>query len=154
VGEPTEKQKASFEIDDFDVPLPASKPEPEQPPPSPPPVRVSLDEDLSLDAGFGEGSPVPSSRPASSQNGAPSSGAPKLKLVEAPKEGQSVLRWVFRAPMTQRTMKKLHAVCVLADGQTPLRVVDTAGNILIAEAEGVLVDAASFPVIAGLFGLG
>lgn len=153
VGEPTEKQKASFDMDDFDVPLPVSKPEPppESPPPTPPQVRISLDEDMSLDAGFGEGSaPAPSSRPANGTVGGP----PKLKLVEQSKDGQTVLRWTFRATMTQKTMKKLHAVCVLADGDTPLRVVDPAGTILIAETDGVFVDPHSFPVIAGLFGLG
>lgn len=143
-------------LDDLeDIPTPAFKPEP-PPPPREPPVPAKLaslddDVDVDMDPGFGE----PRREPAS----APSSERPKPDLgPSAPSRGEAedvaVLRWTFRAPMNLRNQKKLHAVCILAEGKTPLRVVDSAGNVLIPESAGVLVDAPTFLAISGLFGLG
>ena len=129
-------------MDDFDVPLPVSKEAngaSEPAVPAPAPVEIDLSDPM--DPGFG------SSEPKSSVQARPDK-------REAPSGDREVVRWVLRAPMTRRNQKKLHAVCVLTEGADMLRVVDSKGNVIVSEESGILVDSRSFPVIAGLFGLG
>jgi len=131
-----------FSMDDFDVPLPVSKEAngtSEPAIPAPAPVEIDLSD--SMDPGFG------SSEPKSSVQARP-------EKREVPSGDREVVRWVLRSPMTKRNQKKLHAVCVLTEGVDILRVVDSKGNVIISEESGILVDSRSFPVIAGLFGLG
>ena len=51
-------------------------------------------------------------------------------------------------------MKKLHAICVLAEGDVPLRILNLKGDIIMSESEGVLVIPERFSILAELFGLG
>lgn len=65
-----------------------------------------------------------------------------------------VLRWVIRAPLTSASVKKMHAVCILAEGKTPLRVVNIQEKVIISEEKGIAVDTQKFRFLAELFGLG
>jgi hypothetical protein len=98
-----------------------------------------------MDAGFGSG--FGPQEPRSEVQA-----RPKAKAEVVPEDAE-VVRWVMRAAMTKRTQRKLYGVCVLTEGDCPLRVVDSDGNIVISEDSGVLVDPVAFPVVAGLFGL-
>jgi len=137
----------SFSMDDFDVPMPTSKEANGTSGPAvPAPPQVEID--LSMDPGFG------SQEPRSEAHSRPEPASkPERKLKVVP-DDVAVVRWVMRAEMCKRNQKKLHAICVLTEGDRPLRVVDSDGNILIEEASGILVDPVTFPVIASLFGLG
>ena len=73
--------------------------------------------------------------------------------VEESKEQASVLRWVIRASLCNESMKKLHAVCILSDGNMPLRVVNSKGDIIIPESAGVKVEESTFRVLSRMFGL-
>lgn len=75
-------------------------------------------------------------------------------LVKAPENSPGqVFRWIFGAIPSKSAMKKLHAACVLAEGDVPIRIVNQKGDILISESEKILVDAAKFKVLAELFGI-
>jgi DNA polymerase I-like protein with 3'-5' exonuclease and polymerase domains len=65
-----------------------------------------------------------------------------------------VLRWTIRAPLSEHVARKMHAVCILAEGKTPLRVVNTHEKIVISEDSGIRVDSEKFRFLADLFGLG
>lgn len=69
-------------------------------------------------------------------------------------EPGSVLRWTYRAALSEYNQRRLHAVCVLAEGEAPLRIVLPNGQVLVGEDQGVRVDPVRFPVIAEMFGLG
>lgn len=77
---------------------------------------------------------------------------PSVKAPETPPE--QVFRWTFGAVPSKSAMKKLHAACVLAEGDVPIRIVNQKGDILVSESEKILVDAAKFKVLVELFGLG
>lgn len=68
-------------------------------------------------------------------------------------QDEQVLRWTFGAVPSEESQRKLHAVCILAEGDMPLRVVSQKGAILISEDEGLRVDPERFKLMAGLFGL-
>lgn len=78
------------------------------------------------------------------------------KKIEAkPSDGSlQVLRFVLRAPMNSYNARRLHAICILTEGNTPLRVVSPDGKILISEDSSPKVDSNEFPVVARIFGLG
>lgn len=65
-----------------------------------------------------------------------------------------VLRWVLRAPLSKSTSKKMAAICILAEGRTPLRVVNIKEKVVISEENGIQVDTQKFQLLADLFGLG
>jgi DNA polymerase I-like protein with 3'-5' exonuclease and polymerase domains len=65
-----------------------------------------------------------------------------------------VFRWVMKAQLTENTQRKLHALCVLCEGETLIRVVNLKDSILVSESENICVDETRFAVIAELFGLG
>lgn len=67
---------------------------------------------------------------------------------------EKVLRWTFTAKPSEYTQRKLQAVCVLTEGDMPLRVVSPKGNIIVPEEDGLRVNPESFLFLAGLFGLG
>ncbi len=69
-------------------------------------------------------------------------------------EDEKVLRWTMKAMPSEDASRKLHAVCVLAEGAVPLRVLSQKGTILVKEEEGLRVDPAKFQVLVSLFGLG
>ena len=125
---------------------------------------IDLD-DIDLDSGDGFGSDIavapPSPKEASESQEAPS--APKAngkpeKANGKPKdesfESGQVLRWTIRAVLSEQTMRKLHAVCILTEGDIPLRVISPHGSILIGEDTGILVDPSRFKILAEMFGLG
>lgn len=67
---------------------------------------------------------------------------------------EAVFRWVLRIQATEYAVRKMHAMCILAEGDVPIRVVNLKGEVLVAESEGVRVNPSTFQVLAGLFGLG
>jgi len=83
--------------------------------------------------------------------------SPPYQFVDTKKEelepGQ-ILRWTLRAELNEYNMKKLHAVCLLTDGLTPLRVISLTGDVLIEESSNLKVNMPEFLVIAKMFGLG
>jgi DNA polymerase I-like protein with 3'-5' exonuclease and polymerase domains len=64
-----------------------------------------------------------------------------------------ILRWELRATPSVSTMRKLTAVCVLAEGKTPLRIVNNKGEVIMNESEGILVEPSEFKLLTRLFGL-
>lgn len=68
--------------------------------------------------------------------------------------GQSVHRWVFKAIPCEYTQRKLSAIMVLAEGDTPLRIVNQKGDIMVSESEGICVNPPEFNLLTRLFGLG
>jgi DNA polymerase I-like protein with 3'-5' exonuclease and polymerase domains len=67
--------------------------------------------------------------------------------------GGSVLRWTIRAVLTENSMKKLYAICVLAEGSSALRILSNDGKIILSESEGVMVNPDRFKILSELFGL-
>lgn len=67
---------------------------------------------------------------------------------------RSVFRWTIRSQLNEVTVKKLHAICILAEGDIPLRVVSLDGEILIPEDIGARIDRDEFLSLTRLFGLG
>ena len=92
---------------------------------------------------------APAPKPSGS-NGA----AAKKKAPYVVPPGGKVLRWVFKAIPSKEAMRKLHAVCVLTEGDVPVRVLNPGGDVIIPESEGILVAPEKFEFLAGLFGLG
>lgn len=62
-------------------------------------------------------------------------------------------RFVLRSVMNEHTAKRLHAVCILAEGDVPMRIVNSDGKILVAEDDGPRVNPTEFDVLAKVFGL-
>jgi hypothetical protein len=54
---------------------------------------------------------------------------------------------------SENSMRKLHAICILSEGTTPIRIVGKKGDILVNESEGILIDPMKFKVLVDLFGL-
>ena len=67
---------------------------------------------------------------------------------------KSVFRWTIRSQLNETTVKKLHAICVLAEGETPLRIISPDGEILVSEDVGARVSKDEFLLYSRLFGLG
>lgn len=72
----------------------------------------------------------------------------------SPTTNNVVHRWTLRAPMNEYTQRRLHAVCILSEGNVPLRIMTPSGNVLVDEAEGIRVDPKEFDVLSRVFGLG
>lgn len=68
-------------------------------------------------------------------------------------EKKDVYRWTIRAVLCKEVLNKLHAVCILSEGDTPLRVVTQQGNVIISESVGVCIDETTFRVLTKMFGL-
>jgi DNA polymerase I-like protein with 3'-5' exonuclease and polymerase domains len=69
-------------------------------------------------------------------------------------DGETILRWSLQAIPSEYAMKKLHAVCILAEGNTLLRMVNPKGEIIMGEDAGIRVDPDQFKFLTRLFGLG
>jgi DNA polymerase I-like protein with 3'-5' exonuclease and polymerase domains len=69
-------------------------------------------------------------------------------------EEEVILRWTITAILSEEVSKKLRAICILAEGNTPLRVVGPSGAIILSEERGVRVDPQKFGFLASLFGIG
>jgi hypothetical protein len=119
-----------------------------------PDVSLSLD-DIQLDvtpASSFEDVPRPAEAPISPPE------SPKAEPLKAKTndkhEETGVLRWTLRALTNEYNMRRLHAVCVLTEGDTPLRILNPSGAILVSDESGIKVDPTKFKVVAELFGLG
>ena len=64
-----------------------------------------------------------------------------------------VFRWVLLSTPSELNMKKLHAICILAEGDVPLRIVSQKGEILINESEQILIDPSKFKFLTEMFGV-
>jgi hypothetical protein len=93
---------------------------------------------------------------------APSPAEPAPQAAPSPREefpgmvaqsDDTVYRFVLRSEMTEYTARRLHAICILAEGRTPIRVM-LNGKILIPEDRSPRVDPTEFAVLARLFGIG
>jgi hypothetical protein len=73
---------------------------------------------------------------------------------EAINADNSVHRFVFRAPMNELNLRKFHAICILAEGRTPLRVLNTSNKILISEEKSPKISVPEFEILSRLFGVG
>jgi len=67
---------------------------------------------------------------------------------------ERVLRWTFRGTPSRQAIRKLLAVCLLAEGGVPLRIVNRKEQVIVSEHEGVRVDPDKFRILSDLFGLG
>lgn len=65
-----------------------------------------------------------------------------------------VHRFVLRAPLNKMNLRKLHAICILAEGNQPLRIIDVENKILVSEDKAPKIDALQFDLLARLFGVG
>jgi len=79
---------------------------------------------------------------------------PVTNGVNGHKPTQDVLRWTMRAVLNEYNMRRLQAVCILTEGETPLRVISMKGDVLIGEDTGIMISRTEFPIVAKLFGLG
>lgn len=95
--------------------------------------------------------PPPSSKPAAAAAPERPSSAPERRPVE---EGEAVLRWTFTARPSEEAMDKLQAICILAKGGVPLRIVSPKGGVIVPEDKAPRVDPVKFRMLASLFGLG
>lgn len=83
----------------------------------------------------------------------PVSSKPPPREVRPVGQDEQVLRWTFTATPSEESQRRLHAVCILAEGDMPLRVVNQKGQVLIGEDVGLRVDSQKFIWMASLFGL-
>jgi len=74
----------------------------------------------------------------------------EIKRVEPDPE---LYRLVWKAEFNERNMRKLNACAILAEGNTPLRIVSTDGRVLVPESDAPTVNVSEFSVICKLFGL-
>lgn len=74
-------------------------------------------------------------------------------VVEETSKPESVYRWVFKSVPTERTQRKLEAIIILTEGDSPLRIVNQQGSIMLSENDGVKVNIQEFEVITRLFGI-
>lgn len=65
-----------------------------------------------------------------------------------------VIRWTLRALPNKYNANKLNAICILAEGNSPLRVIDKNDQILVHENDGPKVNREEFLLLVRLFGLG
>jgi len=75
-----------------------------------------------------------------------------LPLASSPPK--EVHRFVIRCVLNKSNLRKLEAVCILAEGETPLRIVKQDGKILVNESESPRIDVAAFNTLVRLFGVG
>ena len=108
------------------------------------------DVDLGTPSPMGSDPPAPD--PPAPDPGSNGQSEPVEKPYEVPVGGK-VLRWILKAVPSEQSMRKLHAVCVLTEGDVPLRIVNLKGHVIMSESEGVLVIPEKFLFLADLFGL-
>lgn len=123
----------------------------------------SKEEPLEL-GGFSSGfdditiSPAPDSSPTPSTPTPPPTKSAQEPQPERKKrevgEDEVVMRWIFRAQMTEKTSRRLRAAFVLGEGNVPLRIMSMKGDVMVSETEGIRVDPEEFRRAAELFGLG
>jgi DNA polymerase I-like protein with 3'-5' exonuclease and polymerase domains len=85
----------------------------------------------------------------------------KEKEIEIPKEVEKqtgrVFRWTIKATLTENLMRKLHAICILSEGEngssSALRILGQDGKIILSESEKVMILPDKFKILVNLFGL-
>lgn len=123
--------------------------------PAPEPAVTEID--MSPRAAPEESPPTPRSASHSIRSDAPVTGTASAALVMdgSSSDGMGrVYRWVLRAPLSEYVQRKLQAVCILAEGAVPLRVVTPSGTVLLGESEGVRVNPEELSLLGKMFGLG
>lgn len=70
------------------------------------------------------------------------------------RDSTHVHRFTIREALTERTVRKLHAICILAEGNTPLRVITPSGKVLLDESKCPRIQLPDFDVLARTFGIG
>jgi hypothetical protein len=78
---------------------------------------------------------------------------PDPTATERPVNGE-VFQWTFRAMPTKQAMRKVHALCILTEGNVALRIVNREGVVILSEKRNVTVDPQRFSTLAELFGVG
>jgi hypothetical protein len=79
---------------------------------------------------------------------------PKTPEEKSKSENLEILNWIIRVPLNKYNAKKLQAVCMLSDGDTPLKITLPNGKTLIDIGGGIKVNKQEFQMLARLFGLG
>jgi hypothetical protein len=75
--------------------------------------------------------------------------------VEPKKESNGhILNWIIKSPLNHMNVKKLQAICLLTDGETPLRISLPNGVIVVDDSKGIKVKEDEFVILTRLFGLG
>jgi DNA polymerase I-like protein with 3'-5' exonuclease and polymerase domains len=68
-------------------------------------------------------------------------------------ESDTVFRWVLRATPSEYVQRKLSAICILAEGKVPLRIINSKNDVIMNDSEGICIDPDSFSTLTRLFGL-
>jgi len=97
--------------------------------------------------------PPASSHPPASSSTSMSPTKTETRTARQINEDEVILRWTVTAILSEEVSKKLQAICILAEGNTPLRVVSPNGTIILSEERGIRVDPQKFQFLASLFGL-
>ncbi len=108
-----------------------------------PDIDVALD-DVTVDVTPPSSKPVPPKQPPT---------VPSAESFSMTKDDGRVLRWMLTAIPSVAVARKLRAICILAEGEMPLRVVNPKGEVLIREDQGLAVDPPQFQFLTKLFGL-
>jgi len=108
---------------------------------------ISLDSPSILDV-----SSAPVTPPKPSETNGHTNGHVKVHKPSEPQE-MGVFRWTIRAPLSEYTLRRLHAICILAEGQIPLRVISPTGSVIIDDDVGASVDPVKFKLLSEIFGL-
>lgn len=64
-----------------------------------------------------------------------------------------VLRWTLHSELNKYNQRRLHAICILAEGDTALRIVTQSGEVLVSEDAGIKVHPIEFQLLTRVFGL-
>ncbi len=157
------------------IPAPAPVEVPAQT--APPTLNLSMEtsmgvnlNDISLDMDVGDlGADIPTTKstPPPAPEPAKAALAPTITPAPAPAKlngkhdangpirlDGDVFRWTMRGVLTEYNLRKLHALCLLAEGNTPLRIIGLNGDVLIGDEAGVRVNPEEFRFAAKMFGLG
>lgn len=74
---------------------------------------------------------------------------PKVRVSE----DVATLRWIMRSTSSEQNLRKLQAICILAEGTTPLRIVSPDGTVLVGDTDGIRIEPDTFQVLTRLFGI-
>lgn len=135
--------------------------EPEPPPPESPPQESSPEPSLSPEPDLSLESEPDLDFSASTFEPEPESEPPSKPIVSSPNNGGNgngkpgdVYRWTIMASLNKNSMKKLHAICILAEGDTILRILNREGKVILPDSKGIMINPQKFQLLASLFGLG
>jgi hypothetical protein len=112
--------------------------------------------DTSLEIGIGSPVIVPSDKPEPPHE--------IINLVKPPIKSEditkpiepsngTVFRWVLHAMPSEYVQRKLSAICILAEGNIPLRIINTKGDVIMNESENICVNPDEFRLLTRMFGI-